>query len=348
MARRATSQDVAKLAGVSRSAVSMVLNGRGAGNIAVDKQAAILRAAAELDYTPNSVALSLRTQRTRTLGVVTDAIATSAFGGRLLEGAARTAEDAGHVLVVLDTHHDEERERQAFQTLLDRRVDALLFAAMTHREYDVPDVMRTLPAVLADAYDPAGRVTGYVPDEVAGGARQVRAVLDAGHRDVVALDGTPEVPGQHYRVVAADQRAQGLAAAIAEAGLAPLRRVVTGWDIAAGHRAAVEVLAGPDRPTALVCANDRVAVGAVLAAASLGLSVPHDVSVVGYDDDENVAPVLVPALTTVRLPFREMGERAVAHLLSELDGDGAATPGTSRVLLECPLVERGSIAPPSR
>ena len=105
------------------------------------------------------------------------------------------------------------------------------------------------------------------------------------------------------------------------------------------------------RPTAIVCANDRVAIGVVLAAAQLGLSVPADVSVVGYDDDENVAPCLVPALTTVRLPHREMGERAMRTVLAGVLGDAApvlaATPTrTPRTLLDCPLVVRDSVAPP--
>ena len=103
MTRRATAQDVADLAGVSRSAVSLVLNGRGAGNIAADKQALIIAAAQQLNYTPNTVALSLRSRRSATIGVVTDAIATSAFGGQLLEGAADVAVAHGYLLLVIDT-----------------------------------------------------------------------------------------------------------------------------------------------------------------------------------------------------------------------------------------------------
>ncbi len=105
------------------------------------------------------------------------------------------------------------------------------------------------------------------------------------------------------------------------------------------------------RPTAIVCANDRVAIGVVLAAAQLGLSVPGDLSVVGYDDDENVAPCLVPALTTVRLPHREMGERAMRLVLAGvLDTSPPALLSeptrTPRTLLDCPLVVRDSVAPP--
>ncbi len=334
----------------------MVLNGRGDGNIAVEKQAAILAAAAELDYTPNSVALSLRNQRTHTLGVVTDAIATTAFGGRLLEGAARAAEQAGFVLVVMDTHRDAAREGQAYRTLLDRRVDALAFAAMTFREYEVPAVMSSVPAVLADCVDPDGQVLGFVPDEVDGGYQAARAVLDAGHRDVVLLAGQADVPGEQHKL-APGQRELGFRRALQEAGLPVHEPIVAGWDITSGYRAASALLAGTPRPTAVVCANDRVALGAVLAAGALGLRVPADLSVVGYDDDENLAPFMVPPLTTVRLPFKEMGEQAVRHLLDQLTGrtTGQAPAGSTctghapaRVLLPCPLIARGSVAPPAR
>ncbi|HEU5484876.1 MAG TPA: LacI family DNA-binding transcriptional regulator, partial [Microlunatus sp.] len=128
MPRKATSKDVADLAGVSRSAVSLVLNGRGAGNIAPDKQALIIEAARKLNYTPNTVALSLRSRRSATIGVVTDAIATSAFGGRLLQGAADAAVAEGYLLLVVDTQNDAERERRAYDTLQNRQVDGFLFA----------------------------------------------------------------------------------------------------------------------------------------------------------------------------------------------------------------------------
>lgn len=342
--RKATSRDVAERAGVSRSAVSMVLNGRGAGNIAPDKQAAIRAAAVALDYTPNAVALSLRNRRTATLGLVTDGIASTAFGGRIVEGAAAVAEEAGFVLVVMDTHRDAEREDQAYRTLLDRRVDALAYAAMTFREYEAPAVLLSVPSVLADCVDPTGRVPAFVPDEVGGGYRAARALLDAGHRDIVLVSGTADVPGQEHKL-AVGQRDAGFRKAVAEVGGVASDPVEAGWDISDGYRAATVVLSGSSRPTGILCANDRVAVGVVLAAGALGLSVPGDLSVVGYDDDENLAPFMVPALTTVALPFRAMGEQAARRLLDALAG--TAEPAPSTVLMDCPLIERSSVAPPA-
>src|SRR6185312_13083844 len=120
MARKATSQDVANRAGVSRSAVSLVLNGRADGNIAKDKQLRILAAAKELNYTPNAVARSLQARRTHTIGVVTDSIAGGPFAGKLLQGASNAAFQAGYLLLVIDTQSEDIREDSAFNTLLNR------------------------------------------------------------------------------------------------------------------------------------------------------------------------------------------------------------------------------------
>lgn len=356
MQRRPTAKDVADLAGVSRSAVSMVLNGRAEGNIAPDKQLAVREAAEKLGYTPDSVARSLRLQRTQTVGVVTDAIATSPFGGRLLEGAVAAAERHGYVLVVMDTHFDAAREEGAYRTLVDRRVDALLYAAMSYSRYRSPEVLQRAPSALANCIDSAGAVLGFVPDEVAGAAAAAQVLVDAGHRDVVLLAGDQR--NETYDdLLAVPRREAGYRRALEAACVRWQEPVRGGWEVRPGYEAALAVLQRDDRPTALLCANDRVAAGAVLAACHLGLRVPQDVSIVGYDDDENFAAPMVPPLTTVRLPFREMGERALEHVLGLLaDPEAPAPEGVGRglddgeiaVALDCPLVERGSVAPPSR
>jgi LacI family transcriptional regulator len=343
MKRKATSQDVADLAGVSRSAVSLVLNGRGQGNISAENQAAILAAARELSYTPNSVALTLRTRRSSTIGVVTDSIATSAFAGRLLQGASERAAAHGYLLLVIDTQNDRDQEERAFDTLRNRQVDGFIYAAMSLKPYEPTASLTSPTAVLANCFDPAERVPSFIPDETLGSRVATRHLIEHGHRDVVMLTGTADV-------IASGLREQGFAEALAEAGLSVPTPVPAGWDIDKGYAAAMHVLTTYDpRPTAIFCVNDRAAIGVVLAAATLGLTVPGDLSLVGYDDDENVAPFLVPALTTVRLPHREMGESAMQHLLDRLGAeDDHVAPATARVLLDCPLVMRDSVASPSR
>lgn len=341
MKRRATSQDVADRAGVSRSAVSLVLNGRGQGNISAEKQGAILAAAEELDYSPNPVALSLRTRRSATIGVVTDSIATTAFAGQLLRGASERAAAHGYLLLVIDTQSERAAEERAFDTLRSRQVDGFIYAAMSLKAYEPSPGLTGSVASLANCFDPARRLSSFIPDEVAGSRSATRHLIERGHRDIVMLTGTADM-------VASGLREQGFAQGLADAGLPVRPPILAGWEIDKGYAAAMHVLTASDqRPTGLVVANDRVAIGVVLAATSLGLSVPADLSVVGYDDDENVAPWLVPALTTVGLPHREMGELAVQHLLDQIDAaDETAAPVVDPVLLECPLVIRDSVAPP--
>lgn len=339
MKRKATSQDVADLAGVSRSAVSLVLNGRGQGNISRENQAAILAAAKELDYSPNPVALSLRTRRTATIGVVTDSIATSAFAGRLLHGASEQAAAHGYLLLVIDTQQNRAAEQRAYETLRNRQVDGLVYAAMSLKPYEPPPSLGESVAVLANCWDPSGTVASFIPDEIAGARAATRHLIERGHRDIVMLTGTPEM-------VASGLREQGFGQAMADAGLPVPEPIVAGWEIDKGYAAARHVLTTyHPRPSAMFVIDDRAAVGVVLAAASLGLTVPGDLSVVGYDDDENVAPSLVPALTTVRLPHREMGEAAIARLLAQFGVDEPIP--VVQLRLACPLVVRDSVAPPS-
>lgn len=338
MARKPTAKDVADRAGVARSAVSMVVNGKDAGMVAPERRQRILDAAAELGYTPSSVGRSLRNQRTRTIGLVTDQIASSAFGGQLIRAATDVAMEAGYLLLTVDIHGDDEREAPAYEALLHREVDALMFGALSLRSYEPPPAMQERPAILANCYDPAAGVPGVVADEVEGGRRAAQLLIDAGHRAVVSLAGL-------HDFVAAGRRQAGIAEAFRSGGLEEPETIETGWDIADGVRLATAVLTRPDRPTGLLCANDRVAVGAMLAAARLGLDVPRDLSIVGYDDDENVAGQLVPALTTVRLPHHEIGAVAMRALVANLE-HGDPLPLADQ-LLPCEPVARDSVAPPA-
>lgn len=345
MPRKATSQDVADRAQVSRSAVSFVLNGRADGNIAKDKQERILTAAKELNYTPNAVARSLQSQRTHTIGVVTDSIAGGAFAGKLLQGANNAAFAAGYLLLVIDTQGDEIREDKAFLTLLNRQVDAMVFATMSLRAHAPHSAMGSVPSVLANCFDPAGNFRSIIPDEVSGGRTAAQTLLDAGHRQIAYLSGGGEL-------VATERRTQGVTEALAAAGLPPAATTITGWEINDGFHAAMRLFntgAKPTsslfQPTGIVCANDRVAMGVLLACGQLGLRIPQDVSIVGYDDDEPLARTAVPGLTTVALPHSEMGEKAIELLCQDLD-QGINTEHGEPIMLECPVVIRGSVAPP--
>ncbi len=348
MTNRVKAADVARLAGVSRTAVSFVLSGRAEGNIAPATAERVRAAAAELGYTPDRVAQSLRLQRTHVVGLVTDAIASSPFAGRILSGAVERAADSGYVLVLFDSQGRAEREQDAVEELSRRRVDGLVYASMQQREARLPDT--ALPMVLANCLDPAGaltRHTAVLPDNHTAGADAARHLLGLGHRRLVMLGGPGDPAG--------DERSAGYREATAAAGLAPAQARIVGigrmWSIDHGYEATMAtftdsrgLLARDRRPTAVFAVNDRVATGALLALTRLGLDVPAEVSIVGFDDQEQLAAHVVPALTTYALPHRRMGEVAVDRLLAHLSR-GRDDPAET-LTLSCAFIERDSTAPP--
>jgi LacI family transcriptional regulator len=341
--RQPTSVDVARRAGVSRTAVSLVLNGRAEGNISQENQRRILAAAEELGYQPNSAAVILRRRSTSTIGIVTDEIATSPFAGQLLHGAREAASERHYLVFVADFGGDEERERDMVWALRGRQVDGFLLASMSMRQVAPVAEMVEIPTVLANCYAPDGPV-GVIADEEAGGNAAARCLFERGHRRVVMLAGhntwdSEYIPATARRIVgfqrAAREADAGTGAAVIHAG----------WDIRDGVTHARILLDRPEseRPTGFVCARDRVAVGVVLAAAQLGLRVPEDVSVVGYDNEWDVAEMMVPPLTTVNLPHRAIGATAMELLLRSLI-DGEPMPAAD-VLVPCELVLRESVGP---
>jgi LacI family transcriptional regulator len=170
----------------------------------------------------------------------------------------------------------------------------------------------------------------------------VEALLEAGHTRVGFINNTDDVP-------ATRQRLQAFRATLTEAGLdggsAPVESAVS--EVQGGYEAALRILSRGDRPTGLFCYNDRMAMGAYRAAAELGLSIPADLSVVGFDDQELIAANLHPGLTTVALPHYEMGAWATEHLIDAVEGKtDLSLMALHPTILGCPLVRRDSIAAP--
>jgi LacI family transcriptional regulator len=294
--------------------------------------------AADLGYVHNTMAQSLRTRRSRTLGLVSDQIATTPYAGRLILGAQEAAAAEGWLLLLLNSGGDPELERQEIQTLLQRQVDGLLYAAMYHQVVTPPPALRSVPCVLLDARAEDASLPSVVPDEAGGARAAVADLLRHGHRRIGFITNRDDIP-------ATTGRAEGYRHALRAAGIAydPTLVVADEANPQGGYQAALAVLDRPDRPSALFCFNDRMAMGAYQAAATLGLRVPADVSVMGFDNQDVLADGLRPGLTTMALPHYEMGAWAVEALLA-LVRDPAAP--VEQAVLPCPLVRRGSVDVP--
>lgn len=331
--RRTTAQDVADLAGVSRSTVSLVLNDRAAGNISAAKQAAVREAARQLRYTPNAVALSLRQRRTTTIGVLTWRGSRGRplpLLGAIYEAAARS----GYLLLTGDV-----RERpEVVDMLLDRQVDGFLVVAPELVDYQVPEALAAASTVLVNCFGPGAGVTALVPDERGAGAATAQLVIEAGHTRI----GVLSYPGETAQ---SERRIRGICDQVAAAGLAPPWVLMTERGIGGGHQAACQMLQAPQRPTAVLTTHERLAVGVALAGAELGLDIPGALSLVSLDDGEDLANDMSPPLTLVRRPDTVIAEHAFEVLIAMLAaGDG---PGRDRQLaFVCPVVPGASVDPP--
>ncbi|GAA2752790.1 LacI family DNA-binding transcriptional regulator [Amnibacterium kyonggiense] len=332
--RRPTMHDVAQAAGVSQSTVSFVLNDRKDIPVAAATRQRVLLAADRLGFRLNRAAQDLRLARSSAIGIVADGIASAPFAGAIPAGLQEAAREADRACMIVEAAPEDEDDARATQMLLDRGITDVVYARPATGPVRAGAV--SVPAqVFANCWPEDDRAAAVLlPDERSGGRDAARAVLAAGHRDLLVLAGTD---GEWATV----ERVAGFKDAAKEAGLDPERVPIAFGDYAirSGYRLAREWVPRM-RPTAIVCGNDRMALGALLALGELGLRVPDDVSLVGYDDQADFADELTPRLTTVAIPFREIGVEA-GRLLTR--GDTAA----ERRLIPCRLVPRESVAAPT-
>ncbi len=333
-ARAVTMRDVAAKADVSRTVVSLVLNDRRSVTIAEETRARVLAAAAELGYRPNAGARALAQQRSDWYGLVTE-IVTAPFAVDVIKGAQDRAALNDKYLLIASTGSDPEAETAAIERLLQQRVEGLIYATTWHRPVTVPEIALEVPTVLVNCYDTEGRFPSVVPDERTGGKRATQRLLAAGHRRIGLLNLDPDIP-------ATVGRRHGYRDALRDAGV-PIDESleVSGHATAdGGFLAAQALLDLPTPPTAIFCANDRMAMGAYDAIKERGLRIPQDVAVIGFDNQELIAAYLRPGLTTVALPFEQMGAKGVEILAALIEGQST---DTTSVTVDCPLLERASV-----
>lgn len=337
--KRVTIKQVAAEAGVSVTTVSHVLNDVPGLRVNPATRDRIHEVSTRLGYVPNGLAQSLRMRRSNTVGLVGDEIVTTPFAGKLVLGAQEVAMAHDAVLFVVNTGYRQQVEEREIEELLRRQVDGILYASMFHRALALPAQLASVPTVLLNAECATEGIPWVAPDEVAGGRDAAETLLAAGHRRLGFINNRDDIP-------ASTGRLEGFRARMAEEGLSPDDLAVTAaeTDPAGGYSAAMDLLARAERPTGIFCFNDRLAMGAYRAAAELGLRVPDDISIVGFDNHEFVADGIHPGLTTIELPHYEMGVWAAEQLFNQIDGTVSGTP-TAR--LRGPVIHRGSVAPPN-
>lgn len=329
-------KDVARHAGVSVSTVSYVLNE--SGPVAPARRARVMEAVQVLNYTPNSTARNLKRQSASTIGLVVPDLSNQYFA-LLTEGVARAAAEQD-VSVVLCAPEATGEESLNAKLLRSQRLDGIIYLSGTAvSPSTLLDLRKLGSVVLVDERIPGFELPAVVSNNRFGARQIARHVLDQGHRDIAILGGPTEL-------WTSQQRLAGYREALAGAGIDvdAVPTLVGDYREQSGYELAGSLLSGADRPTALLCANDLMAVGVLEYARTHGLSAPQDVSVVGFDDVP-FASLLTPRLTTVRQPAADMGHAAATLLFSLIreEVDEVEIPE-----FDVELRIRESVAPPRR
>ncbi len=327
-----TIKDVARAAGCSVATVSRALNGH--DNITVLTRERVLAAARDLRFTPSQAARSLITRRTDTIGALLPDLYGEYFS-ELIRGIELEARSRGLHLLVSSSHGDARAAAAALRTMHGRVDGLLVMSPHIDTAALAANLPHSLPVVLINTRLPEEGLSSFAVDNHGGALAMTRHLVARGHRRVAFIAG----PDNNYE---AQERLRGYRSAMAEL-LPGVAELVLAGDFFedSGWRAGSEIAALAQRPTAVFCGNDMMAIGCLAALAEAGLRVPQDISLAGFDDIP-IARYLTPPLTTVRVPIAELGGLALVQLASAV-----ASPGRSAVqhrTLRAELVVRQSCA----
>jgi len=331
----ATIYEVAERAGVSLSTVSRVINGRKSVNQVMREK--VERAMAELDYRPNSMARSLASNRTDSIGLLVSELNTPFFG-EMMKAVESTLRAANKHVIITVGNHELAQEKDGVDFLFSRNCDALIM----HVEALTDSALRhineqQLPVALVNRVVEGMESACMVLDNEQGGYLATRHLIDLGHRNIAYITGPVDKAD-------AQERLAGHQRALKEAGVSPDPALVYQGDYTEeAGKAGFNHLLATNRPfTALVCANDWAASGAIGAARDAGVTMPGELSIVGFDD-VHFAHHILPRLTTVRNPIFEMGEMAARHILREV----YKKPESVQNRFTPELIVRDSTCPPN-
>ena len=331
LAEPATLMDVARLAGVSASTVSRILNGT--ARVTQDKRAAVEKAIELLQFRPNFAAQSLRSGSTRTIGILTQELESPYFtrGARGIEDGLQGSQYAP---IVVPGHWNAAEEFDRARLLIARRVDAMVILGGNLQDDQVREMARSLPIAITGRDLQAPNVFSLHCDQVEGACCAVRHLIELGHTRIAHIGGPVQYPD-------AIDRREGYMRAHSEAGLPvdPRLLVVGTYMETGGAEAMVQLLQAGNAFTAVFCANDQTLWGARQVLFERGVRVPEDISLVGFDDLTQSA-YMTPAVTTVHQPIYEMGRSAAYQLLTAL----GAAPVRHEAVPEMKLVVRGTTA----
>jgi LacI family transcriptional regulator len=337
MSKRATMTEVADAAGVSQTTVSMVLNNLPYARVAAATRARVLEVAQALGY---SKGLQTSASGARTIGMLVDEVGTTPFYAPLIEGADDEASSGGCIVAAYRTRSDPAMEAAAITALQSQPLAGILYATLAKRAVSIPEPLLSIPTVMLNCYSRTpGQLSVLSADRPAAYAA-TEMLLEAGHKRIAHLAGESSL-------VAGREREEGYRQAMLGRDIPIDRSLIRhgAWTIYNGRELTRQLLGLADPPTALFCFNDRMAIGAYEAIRAHGLRIPEDISVIGFDNELDLAPHAEPPLTTIGLPHFEMAREAVRVLL-DIDNVRASRQHPRTIKIECPLISRASVARP--
>lgn len=328
-----TIYDVAREANVSLATVSRVLNNN--PYVKESTRRRVQEAIDRLGYEPNLVASALMTKRTRLVALLVPDIS-NPFYGEVARGVEDAASELEYNCVICNVGADTDKQAQYVTVLRRKGIDGIIFGTAVYDDRLVLSLARRdYPVTLMARDVPAADVNRVLTDDAAGGALAAQHLLELGHTKMAVVTEPAAIHSSR-------ERSRGFSQVLAGHALTPQQVDADGSDIAGGQAAGRQLLQRTDRPTAVFAANDLLAIGIMQAARSIGVDVPGDLSVVGFDGTM-MAQIATPPLTTIVQPMREMGQTAVKLLLETIEHGGRAR----RVVLEPELLKGGtSVAVP--
>ena len=336
MSSKPTMSDIAAACGVSQATVSLVLNNAPGTRISVATRAAVVAKARELGYHRGRRAME---HRPLIAMLINDVVCSPHVAG-LIDGVTEAAQELGHLVLVIPTAGDEAVEVAALDRMAALGVQGVIYARLVTQEVEPPEALLRWPAVLLNCYARNNPLPSVVPGDLAAGLTATLELLDAGHRRIAFIGGEDSIEASRERL-----KGYKRALAMRDVAADPALVVMDGWTIAGGSAALRRLRRLPEPPTAVFCFCDRTALGVYNAARELGLRIPDDLSVIGFDNEAFTADML-PPLTTMELPHSDMARHAVEELHARLTRTGAG-PRHPRMKFDCPLVERASVAAPA-
>ncbi|MBO0981789.1 LacI family DNA-binding transcriptional regulator [Microbacterium sp. SD291] len=331
--RRVTLADVAQAAGMSKSAVSMILNERPGTRLSEDAVRRVRAAAEHLGYRPDPQAQSLRLGRTKSIGFISDEVTLTRYASGMIRGVLDEAKAHERTVLIAETRGDADELAGAVAAMLDRRVDGLLIGLMAARMIDVPAIPRDVPLIVVNGRSSLDHPS-ILPEEREAGNAVAGHLVAAGHRRIGIVGDVRRLMDDQRQSATIPERFAGMMAAFGDAGIVPERVEVDNWDPVEGYSGAHRILDAHPDLTAILACNDNVAFGVYQALGERGIRIPDEISVISFDDEE-LAEYHRPGLTTARLPYEEMGRRGVRMLLGESE------PAHERIPM--PLIVRESV-----